>query len=153
MKKITSIQLKAFLLLSVFSLNTVVGLACAMGVNMGFNTKHHEIEAAPKLHVHKDGKVHQHHKQKDAHNYSDKHSHTNKKDNCCNDQVVKLQSLDKAFNPNTAFVFVAQSLAAPLTQFYTVSYRPVLIPASKYIILTSHPPPQDIRVLIQSFLI
>ena len=35
------IQLKAALLLLVFGLNTIIGFACAVGVDMGFNTSHH----------------------------------------------------------------------------------------------------------------
>ena len=64
---------------------------------MGFNTRHHHDEPTPAVHIHKDGKVHEHQKEK-AHK---QHSNTKNKDNCCNDQVVKLQSSDKAINPGT----------------------------------------------------
>ena len=42
----------------VFSLNTVIGFACAVGINMGFNTTHHHEEEATEavVHIHKDGK-------------------------------------------------------------------------------------------------
>ena len=76
MKRNISIQLKAALLLIVFSLNTVIGFACAMGVDMGFNTHHHDEEEATEttVHVHADGKKHQHH------NEAAKHYHDSNKD-------------------------------------------------------------------------
>ena len=61
MQKDISIKLKATLLLIVFSMNTVVGFACAMGVDMGYNNSHHEAEATEvAVHVHADGKKHHH---------------------------------------------------------------------------------------------
>jgi hypothetical protein len=62
MKPRFSIQLKAAFLLVVFSINTVVGFACAVGLDMGFNTKHHEDEQATGavVHIHADGKKHIH---------------------------------------------------------------------------------------------
>lgn len=60
MTKSRSIQLKAAFLLVVFSLNTLVGFACAMGVDMGFNQPHHSKEVKDRVHIHKDGKKHIH---------------------------------------------------------------------------------------------
>lgn len=65
MKGFTSIQIKASLLLTVFAINTVVGFACSVGVDMGFNTKHHGKEEAGEIHIHKDGKKHIHPKKAD----------------------------------------------------------------------------------------
>ena len=122
-----------------------------MGVNMGFNTRHHHDEPTPAVHIHKNGKVHEHQKEK-AHNHHKEHSDTKNKDNCCNDQVVKLQSSDKAINPGTNSLDpIPVILQTPL--YSLKSYKTVSAPSRKYIIPTSHPPPQDIRVLIQSFLI
>ena len=72
MKRSRSIQIKAALLLLVFSLNTVIGFACAVGVDMGFNTPHHQDEVATKeVHVHSDGKKHEHHKKADKHQHEE----------------------------------------------------------------------------------
>ena len=64
MKRNISIQLKAAFLLLVFAFNTVVGFACAVGINMGFNAPHHhdEEEAIETTvhHHHAGGKAHQH---------------------------------------------------------------------------------------------
>jgi hypothetical protein len=52
MKRNRSIKLKAIFLLVVFTLNTAVTFACAVGLNMGFNRSHHQEELAVKPHGH-----------------------------------------------------------------------------------------------------
>lgn len=62
MTKSISIQLKAGFLLLVFTLNTIVGFACSMGMDMGFNTPHHKDNGKEaSVHIHPDGTKHQHH--------------------------------------------------------------------------------------------
>ena len=62
LKRNTSIKLKAGFLLTVFGLNTVIGFACSVGMNMGFNSGHHQEAntSAPVVHIHADGKRHVH---------------------------------------------------------------------------------------------
>ena len=74
MKGNTSIRLKAALLLIIFSMNTVIGFACAIGIDMGFNTTHHHDEEAKEvtIHVHADGKKHQHHDKATRHHHDSK---------------------------------------------------------------------------------
>ena len=69
MKKNISIQLKAAFLLIVFGLNTMVGFACAIGVDMGFNTTNHHDEEATEVHQHADGSKHDHHNQASKHEH------------------------------------------------------------------------------------
>jgi hypothetical protein len=90
----SSIQVKAAYLLLVFSLNTIVGFACAAGLDMGFNAKHR--------HHHDDDHVSftrvsnhqefltQHHEEELNKNYK-----STDDDNCCNNGVVKLSQSDK----------------------------------------------------------
>lgn len=75
MKKNRSIQLKAAFLLIVFSLNTIVGFACSLGLDMGYNSKHHGEETATGavVHIHKDGKKHIHHEKKKSSNNDNSH--------------------------------------------------------------------------------
>ena len=57
MKQNRSIQIKATFLLLVFSFNIVVGFACGLGVNMGFNSHEQENKkGVSKIHEHADGK-------------------------------------------------------------------------------------------------
>jgi hypothetical protein len=50
----------ASFLLTIFSVNTVVGFACSVGIDMGFNSKHHHDEESTEavVHIHADGKKH-----------------------------------------------------------------------------------------------
>ena len=105
MQKSISIQLKATFLLIVFSMNTVIGFACAMGVDMGFNSKHHhdEDEEVTETSVHVNGKEHQHHDEETKHHHDSKGD--SEKDDCCHDKVIKLQNLDKKISQNSKAVF------------------------------------------------
>ena len=80
-------------MISVFSLNTLIGFACAIGIDMGFNSKHHHDEEAVEapIHVHADGVKHHHHKKVVANLPQDK-------DDCCNDKVINFQNVDKTLS-------------------------------------------------------
>ena len=118
MKGNTSIQLKVALLLIVFSLNTVIGFACSMGVDMGFNTTHHHDGEAKEttVHVHADGKTHRHHDKAPKHHHEAKED--SKKGGCCTDGVVKFQNLDKNLNSNNNTAISAPVFAAILNSFF-----------------------------------
>ncbi len=146
MKNNLYIQLKAAFLIIVFSFNTIIGFACSLGLDMGFNTHHHNEEAMKVTgHVHVDGKMHEH-KEAD-HQYESKDD----KDNCCNNKVTQFSQLDK---------LVPQSLAAINCVFFTTFissfYNVAILATSQNVSVKyfyrSHPPPvQDIRIAIQSF--
>jgi hypothetical protein len=156
MKKIKSIQLKAAFLLIVFSLNTIIGFACAVGLDMGFNSNHHQKEVPDiPIHVHADGKQHQHHNEvKNHHEETNKHlqKETNDGDNCCHDKVMQIAQQDKAIAQSisiTSPVF----FTALISSFYNVDALPSNGADShvKYLVRRHHPPIPDIRVAIQSF--
>lgn len=142
-----SIQIKALLLLLVFGLNTIVGFACAMGVNMGFNTNHHD-ELAAGIHVHKDGKKH-HHKKK-SHSHSQKQE--NKKDHCCNDSVTKVSQADKSV-PRAITCIHPVFFTAFTASYYNIAilYPSQVSGTTRYFTRSYHPPIPDIRIAIQSF--
>ena len=173
MKKNISIQLKAAFLLAVFSLNMLVGFACSIGVDMGFNSARQKREVtAPATHVHANGKKHQHHQQPakaaiHVHANGKKHTHHNQtaklhqeenkptqkeKDDCCNDKVIKFQSLDKAINQNTKASIDVPALVAIITIFSRLDiYKLSKAYPPKYKARFFYPPPPDIRIAIQSF--
>src|SRR5689334_8615019 len=84
-------SIRAALLLVVFSLNTVIGFACSIGIDMGFNSTHHSSEnhssnrgskhqgsshqEQASIHIHKDGKRHVHAGKKSSHDHSKAHTH------------------------------------------------------------------------------
>ena len=93
MKPNRAIQLKAVFLLVVFSLNTIVGFACAVGLNMGFNKKHHHhdetVSRSTVSHHHEKGTAHHHHHEKLT------KSKTTEDHNCCTDNATQLSASDK----------------------------------------------------------
>ena len=144
MNKTIAIQLKAAFLIIVFALNMLVGFACSIGMDLGFNTGHHDDKEINEtsVHVHSDGK--QHH-----------HGDEDKKDNCCHDKVVKLAEIDKAI-PQPGNLFAGQLFFTPfiVSYFYSdISYDSQVTASIKYFTRSYHPPIPDIRIAIQSFLI
>ncbi len=143
----------------VFSLNTIVGFACSIGMDMGFNTAHHHGGEATEssVHVHADGKKHVHHKKASEHHHhnvvADKDDKsTDDKDNCCNDSVMKITQLDKTV-PQAVSITHPIFFAAVISSFYHVDllYSSQVVTNIKHFVRNHHPPIPDIRIAIQSF--
>lgn len=144
MKQNPSIRLKAAFLLFVFSLNTVIGFACSIGMDGSFSRPHHKHENAD-IH-HKDtGHHHSHKAAKNAFRASHDKGH------CCNDEVIKYASVDKVSpqSPGSTVVFITAFLSS-FRQAENLAYPPVIV-RDKYFVRSHHPPITDIRVAIQSF--
>jgi hypothetical protein len=151
----------AAFLLTVFSLNTVVGFACSVGLDMGYNSKHHHEDEATEavVHIHKDGKKHVHYEKKDSHSSSKSHKqdqaknhHSDqKKDDCCGDEVTRFSQLDKTVPASLDIIHPIF-----LTSFFDI-FSSVVLPSSdiikdiKQFVRSYHPPIPDIRIAIQSF--
>jgi len=151
MKRNIAIQLKTAFLLLVFGLNTMVGFACAIGVDMGFNTSHHHNEATEvSIHVHSDGKKHAHHDQTPKHHHDNQS--TSKKGDCCNDKVVNLIQTDKAVPQSNTIINPVFITAFVVTYFnIDLLYSSQASTSIKYFVRSYHPPISDIRIAIQSF--
>ncbi len=157
MKSTKTIQLKAAFLLIVFSLNTLTGFACSVGMDLGFNTTHlqeEETVAGESKHVHADNKI-SHHESK-ASGHENKHAGDNCKskedaDNCCNDKVTKFSQLDKVIpQPLTAN---SNLFTVLLFSFYNIDVlaSSQLTRRIKYFVRTHHPPIPDILIANQRF--
>jgi hypothetical protein len=152
----------AAFLLTVFSLNTVVGFACSVGIDMGFNSKHHHDEEVTEtvVHIHSDGKKHFHYEKKENQNHGKVHHHeqannhhksSNKKDNCCNDQVFQFEQLDKSVPPSLNIIHPI-FLISFFDAFYNVVLpSPGIVKDIKQFVRNYHPPILNIRIAIQSF--
>ena len=164
MNRNRAIQVKAAFLLVVFSLNTVIGFACSIDIDMGFNTKHHHEEATEaSVHIHADGKKHLHHKKYAHHEETANHHHdeaTNdhhkskdEKDNCCNDGVMKITQLDKAVPQPVNVTLHPVFFTAFISSFYYIDtlYSSYVNTSIRYFVRCYHPPIPDIRIAIQSF--
>ena len=148
MNRKNSIQLKAAFLIIVFSLNTVIGFACAVGLDMGFNTHHHNCHEIVILTT-------SHHQDTSHHNSeanNDHHKSKDGKDNCCNDQVMKFSQLDKSV-PQSLNVINPIFLTAFVSTWYGIDVLNIsnVHTSIKYFVRSYHPPIPDIRIVIQSF--
>ena len=128
-------------------MNIIIGFACAMGVDMGFNAHHHENEEATEVsvHDHADGKMHKHHDEATTH-------HGDKNDDCCNDNVLNIFQTDKSV-PQSNILSNPVFFTAFISSFYITDalYVHSQIPGIKYFFRGHHPPIPDIRIAIQSF--
>src|SRR5687768_11489208 len=155
-------KIDASFLLTAFSLNTIIAFACSLGVNMGFNSKDHHNEETTEavVHIHADGKRHIHYEKKKTDNHSKSHKHeqpkdTQKskegKDNCCKDQVLKFQQLDKSV-PHSLNIIHPIFLISFFDAFYNVALpTSEVVKDIKQFVRSYHPPIPNIRIAIQSF--
>lgn len=144
MKIQRSIMLKAVFLIIVFFLNTVVGFACAIGADMGFNGMHHQEK--PGGHRHAGG-------QKEHHHAAVNQIAAHQKDNCCKDEVSKLTTADKEAQAVPAYSFqhsISAIFPAPVYFQDSLSFIPANIP-NTYFARHSRAPIPDVRIAIQSF--
>ena len=149
------------MLLLVFGLNTVVGFACSVGLDMGFNSKHHHDAATEAVvHTHKDGKKHIHYGKKAAHKHNkanhqdplnDQQKSKPGKDDCCNDKVLKLEQLDKSVTRSLNIIH-PNFIVSTFDEFYNVSLPTIdIIKNIRQFVRSYHPPIPDVRIAIQSF--
>jgi hypothetical protein len=162
LKVSTSIKLKAAILMVVFAQNTIVAFACSLGVDMGYNSGHHEDSntAEAVVHIHKDGKKHVHYeKKKHSHAESSHHGKTahepqkeNDNGNCCSDDTVGFDRLDKSVPKQVTIIhpFFAATL---FIVFYKIDLSPHfgIVKDIRQFARSYHPPIPDIRIAIQSF--
>lgn len=155
MKNKESIKLKAAFLLTVFALNMVVAFACSMGLDMGFNKKHHhdenEVQVSSKhSHHHSQGTAHRH-----EHNAGiASHHHqeeTSDKDGCCNDKAIKFQQVDKSLNRAANPIIKAPVFIAFMSAFIGLEIKNDSLNLVHKSIIPQYYPPPDIRIVIQSF--
>jgi len=162
MKRSSSIQIKAAILLMVFTLNTVVGFACTVGFDMKFNESHHTDEKA--VLAHKPTEPHHHEEKADStHKHDSSHSHDdvkaahehagNAKDDCCTDEAVDFGQIEKRAPQSFDFNFQPVFFALFLTGFYDFDAYAFdkFVSKRKYFVRTYHPPIPEIRIAIQSF--
>lgn len=103
MKQQLKNKIQALILIIVFSLNTVAGFACSIGIDLGYNSKHHEkgsSHSKVKTHSHETGHKHSsevspklnHQHKSDCKSMTE----NNSKDDCCANEVTKFMQLDKS---------------------------------------------------------
>lgn len=147
-------KIKGLILLLVFSLNTLAGFACSIGVDMGYNKSHHEhdaIHAAQKANKQSDGHLHEHTSATEHHNQqSDNHG---SKEDCCTNGVKDFIQLDKSL-ANSNGLQLPVFLVAFVSGFFLPTQEPSLIDSSIYDAVRRswrYSDDTDLRIVIQSF--
>ena len=143
-------RIKSLFLLLVFSLNTVAGFACSVGVDMGYNKHHHD---QGQLHSPKHGQEHDHY----YHNQLTSTSafkQANNHDDCCANDVAKITQLDKSIADNSLHlqtpVILLAFAAACFSQTDNVSE--VAVNSSfQFVRRSCFLNDTDLRIAIQSF--
>jgi hypothetical protein len=141
----------AFLLI-VFSLNTVAGFACSVGIDMGYNTKHHEHESSQshshcKSHFH--NAAHKHH-QSSSITFND----AGNKDDCCANEVTKFIHLDKSVVNSYSVLQTPIFLLAFTSAFFVQKQGEIgnIVKSNfQFVRRSCSPDDTDIRIAIQSF--
>ncbi len=131
----------------VFSFNTVLGFACSLGLDMGYNKRHHQHDAesfhSAQHHGHsKEGKEHHH----------SSSSNSSNKDDCCSNGATSFNLLNKTIPHQVEIVPQVY-----FTDFTFVGFHSGIFPYTnvtkrlKPFVRSHHPPIADIRIAIQSF--
>ena len=147
MPKLTSTQLKATLLCIVFASNTILGFACAVGVDMAllkhiihYDDTKEESEFC--LHVNAAcEKCHYHNEKEPV-----------EEDGCCNSKVVSFEHLDKIISNPVSVDFTVHLYGLPLSLFLnTTIHSGASSSFVNNIFRSFHLPTEDICVSIRSF--
>ena len=133
-------------------MNTIIGFACTLGIDMGFNSKHHhdDDQEATEASVHIDGKGRQHHEEETKHHHDSKED--SEKGGCCNDGVIKFQNLEKNLSQNNNQAIYTHVFITILSNFWGIAlFNTGKALPQQYKASVFHPPLPDILIAIQRF--
>ena len=141
MKPNRTLQIKALILMTVFSLSTILSFACSLGLDMGYNSGHHTK------------------KQETAHKCCEKPVSTSEnqsseeKDDCCTNSVINFQLMAKSIvQYNIDFSVPVSILHHDMMElFLALNQFAILTEMKQTVFRTNQLPPPDIRVSIRSF--
>ena len=155
MKQSYAIQIKAAFLLFIFSLNMFVGFACSIGIDMDVNLPHH-VEPENKIshshsHQHNSNTGKDHHGTQKSHNHKTSHKEKEDKKGCCNDEVQKVQQLDKNINSSAKSIGSQNTPVLLPTYFQTYTVKLLKANPTKSKHRFFYPPPPNILVQFQRF--
>jgi len=146
-------KLRAIALLIVFSLNTVAGFACSVGLDMGYNSNHHKGQKQSQGVAHKHRQLHKHndiHLQK--HICGAKMQAPNS--DCCSSLVNSFTKLDKSIPYNNLLLKAPAFLTnTNIISFFSDQNEPGPGVNSKFQFVRRwcFPDHTDLRIKIQSF--
>lgn len=131
-----TIRIKAAFLLVVFSLNSIMGFGCSIGLKLGYNQSHHS-ESVDHCGVAQP---------QPTPAAEDEH------EDCCKDQVVKFTLLDKSVSSSIKVDAPTQFALDVVAIYFLEAWNAQHVSTSHYYVRSDHPPiSTDIRIAIQSF--
>ncbi len=133
-------------------MNTIIGFACTLGIDMGFNSKHHhdDDKEARETSVHLNGKEHPHHHEESKHHHDSKED--SEKGGCCKDGVIKCQNLEKNLSQNNNHAIYTHLFVTILSNFWRIAiFNSGKALPQQYKASVFRPPPADILIAIQRF--
>ena len=144
MKRNISTQLKAAFLLIVFSINTIISVACSVGIDICYcnDGDHDETEL-----ITHENSCHHH-----AEAVKDHKSKGSCEDDCCNANAIRFSQVDKSL-PQYFAGLNTLSFTALISTFYNIDVLHTFKSSAsiRYFVRSHHPPIPDIRIAIQSF--
>jgi len=154
-EKILRIQIKAAFLLFIFSLNIFVGFACSIGIDTDVMASHH-VESESKIshshsHQHKSNAGKDHHGSPKRHDHKTGHKGKEDKKGCCNDEVQKVQQLDKNINSSSKSISFKNTAVLNPTFFRPYTVKLLKANPTKSRDRFFYPPPPNILVQFQRF--
>ena len=146
-------SIKGLILLTVFSLNTVAGFACSLGLNMGYNKNHHQHNTSHSQ-TEENAPKEKHHEHNPLSSQSKSADSPVNNDDCCTNGVADFIKLDKSVASGTVL-----QLPVFLILFASLFILPIdnsvsLIDTSLYGSLRRSwhsTDDTDLRIVIQSF--
>ena len=155
MKKPYAIQIKAAFLLFIFNLNIFVGFACSIGIDTDVMASHH-VESESKIshshaHQHKSNAGKDHHGSPKRHDHKTGHKGKEDKKGCCNDEVQKVQQLDKNINSSSKSISFQNTAVLNPTFFRPYTVKLLKANPTKCRERFFYPPPPNILVEFQRF--
>lgn len=141
------LKIRALFLLVVFSLNTLAGFACSIGIDMGYNAHHHSHES-----MHGNG----HHKHHHHHAVTSAAQLKGVSDDCCAGEVTAFNTMDKSVACPDFSLQVPQFLLAFTASFFHPAFElKTTDPSAGHIAHLRRSwrlhDDTDIRIAIQSF--
>ncbi|HVG11938.1 MAG TPA: hypothetical protein VM843_02990 [Flavisolibacter sp.] len=138
---------KALLMLTVFSMNTVVSFACSLSTL--FHQSHHNSTAGQPDHHHNKGTHDDEHAE---HQYDPKASDAKDVNDCCSESVLAIEQVEKSVSrtieaPDVFFLTVLLASYSSTFQFSTLP-KAVFPYHDRWRVPTTI---QDLRIVIQSF--
>jgi hypothetical protein len=154
MQRTITIRIKAIFLLVIFSLNSIMGFACSIGLNLGYNRHHHvkEQESSHAIANEYTSENLDHCGAVESVDTPDDAGSPAKPHDCCKDEVLKFTLLDKSVSSSIKIDAPTQFALDVAAIYFLAVWNSQHVSTIHYYVQSDHPPiSRDIRIAMQSF--